>query len=113
MTENKTAKKHPGHNFTGPGPGRPKGMPNKFTTLKNAFIEAFDRTGGTDGLVEWIDKSSRNREAFYNWITKLFPHEVALSGSESGKELVLKVIHTGANGKGNGKGNGNGDGGKE
>ncbi len=26
---------------------------NKFTTLKNAFIETFEELGGVDNLVEW------------------------------------------------------------
>ena len=60
--------------------GRPKGTPNKFTSLKAAFVNAFERTGGEDELVEWIEKSSRNRELFYAWMTKLFPQEVAHSG---------------------------------
>ena len=32
----------------GAGPGRPKGSLNRFTNLKNAFLEAFERTGGID-----------------------------------------------------------------
>jgi hypothetical protein len=44
-----------------PGPGRPKGCPNKFTTLKAAFLDAFEATGGAGGLVEWVKKSERNR----------------------------------------------------
>ncbi|SVD68897.1 uncharacterized protein METZ01_LOCUS421751, partial [marine metagenome] len=36
----------------GAGPGRPKGSLNKFTTLKSAFIEAFEELGGVDNLVE-------------------------------------------------------------
>ena len=34
--------------------GRPLGSKNKFTTLKNAFIETFEELGGVDNLVEWL-----------------------------------------------------------
>ena len=33
--------------------GRPVGSRNKFTTLKSAFIEAFEELGGVDNLIEW------------------------------------------------------------
>ena len=33
--------------------GRPLGSKNKFTTLKNTFIEAFEELGEVDNLVEW------------------------------------------------------------
>ena len=32
--------------------GRPLGSKNKFTTLKNTFIEAFEELGEVDNLVE-------------------------------------------------------------
>ena len=35
-----------------PGPGRPKGVPNKATTeIRKAIVEAFDKAGGVDYLV--------------------------------------------------------------
>ena len=33
--------------------GRPLGWKNKFTTLKNAFIETFEELDGVDNLIEW------------------------------------------------------------
>ena len=87
--------------------GRPPGIPNKFTTLKNAFLEAFDRTGGVDGLVAWIQESRQNQGAFYTLITRLFPQEVEHSGSGPDNALIVKVIHTTDAEGGNGNG-GNG-----
>ena len=55
----------------GAGPGRPKGSLNKFTTLKNAFLEAFERTGGTDTLTEW-GKQPKDRWDFYRLLAILF-----------------------------------------
>jgi len=81
---------------------------NKFTSLKNAFLEAFELIGGTPALAEWAKKSERNRGVFYGLTTKLFPQEVAHSGAiKTGDKLTIHVVHTkpGADG-----GNGNGDG---
>ena len=59
----------------GVGPGRPKGALNKFTDLENAFLEAFEWTGGIDFLTEW-GKQPKNRRDFYRLLAKLLPKEV-------------------------------------
>jgi len=48
-----------GGNLKGPGPGRPKGLPNKTTALlKDAILQAADQAGadgrGKDGLVGYL-----------------------------------------------------------
>jgi len=60
--------------------GRKKGSKDKFTDLKKSFLEAFEKTGGIDGLVKWIEESKRNRAIFYQMITKLFPLTVEHEG---------------------------------
>lgn len=55
------------------GPGRPKGSKNKYTNLKKALLEAFERTGGIDGLVDWVQFSYYNRERFYTLLFRLLP----------------------------------------
>ncbi|WP_114952518.1 hypothetical protein [Sphingosinicella terrae] len=51
--------------------GRPKGARNRLTNeAKAAILEAFEKLGGVDGLVKWVEKSEAN-EALY-W-TKIFP----------------------------------------
>lgn len=97
--------------FVEGNPGRPKGSVNKFTTLKQAFLDAFELTGGVDGLVEWVKKSPANRQAFYNMVTRLFPQEVAHSGAiKTGDKLLLEIVHTRPLEKG---GNGNNGGEKK
>ena len=99
MTERKEREKTlKGKPFEPGNPGRPKGTPNKFTTLKQAFIEAFldERVGGTEGLVAWILSSNRNREKFYQMVTKLFPQEVGFTADDAEKftnKLILEVVH--------------------
>ena len=56
--------------------GRPKGSKDKFTELKDSFLEAFDKLGGVKGLVEWAEKSNNNKGQFYQMITKLLPKSV-------------------------------------
>ena len=54
---------------------RPKGSKNKFTDLKQSFLDAYEKIGGTDGLIEW-GKKDRNRTAFYQMIAKMLPAKI-------------------------------------
>ena len=63
--------------------GKPKGAVCKFTTLKAAFLNVFERMGGEDGLLEWVNASNHNKAAFYQWITKMLPVDVKQSGEVS------------------------------
>ena len=53
--------------------GRPVGSKNKFTTLKNAFIETLEELGGVDNLVEW---ARANQTEFYWMVERLMSREV-------------------------------------
>ena len=53
--------------------GRPLGSKNQFTTLKSAFIEAFEELGGADNLVEW---ARCNETEFYKMLARLMPREI-------------------------------------
>ena len=68
--------------FKGPGPGRPKGVPNKMTmAAKEAIQFAFDGLGGADGLIKWAKKNDLNKRVFYGQIyPKLLPLDVKHSG---------------------------------
>ena len=83
------AKFQPGHKRLG---GRKSGTPNKFTTLKNAWLNVFVRMGGEDELLKY----ARDHKAqFYLMLTKLFPQEVEHSGEiKTDNKLVIEVIQT-------------------
>jgi|MudIll2142460700_1097286.scaffolds.fasta_scaffold1713786_1 hypothetical protein len=54
------------------GKGRMKGTLNKFTTLKDSFLYAFEKIGGKKGLAEWA-KEPKNRGAFYAIVARMLP----------------------------------------
>lgn len=77
-----------------PGPGRPKGLQNKTTTLaKDAIAKAADKLGGTDRLVAWAREDSANERVFWGTIyPKLLP--LQLTGDGGGAvQLALNVIY--------------------
>ena len=58
--------------------GRPKGTKNKFTSLKKAFLDAFEKLGGVSGLVYWAQFSSANMRVFYQMTARMLPREISL-----------------------------------
>jgi hypothetical protein len=64
-----------GHKKTG---GRKKGTPNKFTTLKDAFVEAFRDLGAARGLIKWVRKSNENQKVFYSLVARMLPTEMRI-----------------------------------
>ena len=90
--------------------GRPKGSVNKFTTLKQAFLNVFERMGGEDELLKWARETNRNKATFYQWITKMLPADVNLGNASDAsgerQSLLIEVRHVHKPDKGNGNGNG-------
>lgn len=67
-------------NLTNAGKGRPKGVPNKTTTvLKEMILGALDEKGGVEYLVEQADK---NPAAFLTLLGKVLPMQV--TGADDG-----------------------------
>lgn len=69
--------------LTNMGKGRPRGAKNKFTTLKQAFLNAFENIGGEDELARWA-KRPLNKGEFYKLAAKMLPKEVEISGKNGG-----------------------------
>ena len=60
-------------NFPGPGPGRPKGVPNKNTAaIKDMILEALDGAGGVQYLQDRA-KDPRTAAAFLGLVGKVLP----------------------------------------
>ena len=62
--------------------GRRKGTPNKFTTLKQAFLNAFnsEKMGGEKGMTEVFAANSFTKREFYKLISKMLPSNVTVDG---------------------------------
>ena len=58
--------------------GRKKGTPNKQTKeVKQNLIEAFEKLGGLDGMVDWASKNQgENLGEFYKLWVKVLPVEM-------------------------------------
>ena len=65
-----------------PGPGRPKGLQNKTTTLlKDAILQAAENAGGKAGLIGYLQKQAgENPSAFMPLLGKVLPMQLTGDG---------------------------------
>lgn len=90
MTE--TPKRDPTANLIkGPGPGRPKGVPNKTTTLlKDAILKAAANAGGKDGLVGYLTNVAiSDPKTFIPLLGKVLPLQV--TGENGGPVQIVDL----------------------
>lgn len=81
MADKQTAKIGQGK----PGPGRPRGSPNKLTkAAREAFELAFDQLGSVDALVKW---ARANQSEFYRLYARLIPMEH--TGTDGGPVQIV------------------------
>lgn len=57
-------------------PGRPRGVRNKLTNLRDAVIEAFDKVGGVEYLVRLANGTQSDRAAFTSLMNKVLPTQI-------------------------------------
>jgi hypothetical protein len=62
--------------------GVPKGLKQRSTQIKEAFFDAFEKTGGVKKLVKYIDKSDLNRKDFYALLVRMLPKEIEVDVQE-------------------------------
>jgi hypothetical protein len=81
-------------NLSNAGKGRPRGCKNKFTSLKDSFIQAFKEIGGQAELAKWAAEK-KNRTAFYQMLARMLPNrlEGELEHSQPTK-VVFEVVHS-------------------
>lgn len=72
-----------------PGPGRPKGVPNKNTTLlKDAILQAAKEAGGEGGLVGYLTlQATENPGPFMSLLGKVLP--MTVDAGEGGIHLHI------------------------
>lgn len=82
--------------------GKPKGAKNKFTTLKEAFIGAFQEIGGQKALTQFA-KNPKYRKDFLKMLASMLPKEVQVSESERAPIIPPVIQIIGIEGDGNGR----------
>lgn len=77
-----------------PGPGRPKGSPNKVTkAAKDIIADAADRLGGVERLVAWAKEDAQNERAYWSQIfPKLLPLQVNADVTATISEIRHRII---------------------
>ena len=73
-----------------PGPGRPKGKPNKTTALlKDAILQAAEKAGGKEGLVGYLKvQAEKNSAPFLALLGRVLPMQIT---DADGEKLSIKV----------------------
>ena len=61
------------------GPGRPRGVRNRLTNLREAVLEAFDTVGGPEYLVRLAQGTQSDRAAFVGLVAKVLPTQINAS----------------------------------
>lgn len=87
--------KKTGGNLKGPGPGRPKGLPNKTTTLlKDALLRAAEAAGGKEGMIGYLTaQATENPGPFMSLLGKVLPMQVTGAGEGPVQiEMIRRVI---------------------
>jgi hypothetical protein len=74
-----------------PGPGRPKGVRNKLTNLREAVLEAFDTVGGTEYLARLANGTQSDRAAFIGLVSKVLPTQIN-ANVEGGIQVQLSWL---------------------
>jgi len=84
MPTRKFMKGEPRH----PNAGRKKGTLNKFTTLKQAYLDAFNNKemGSTQGLIDAFKVNLFTKREFYKLISRMLPSDVRIDGE-------VKITH--------------------
>jgi hypothetical protein len=79
----------------GGSPGRPKGVPNKTTTLlKDAIIQAAEQAGGEGGIVAYLQQQAvKNPGPFLALVGKVLPMQV--TGEDGGPVQTSVTIKFG------------------
>jgi hypothetical protein len=78
-----------------PGPGRPKGLPNKMTTLlKDAILLAAEEAGGKGGLVGYLKRQAlENPGPFMALLGKVLPTQLVDEHNEPVQVTIFKNIY--------------------
>ena len=82
--------------------GKKKGTTNKFTDLKQAYLDVFEKIEkkgeGKDTIVktffEWATKNDRNQGMFYQMLSKMLPTNIDADIKADLKVTIKRIIST-------------------
>jgi len=81
-----------------PNSGRKKGTPNKFTTLKQAYLDAFnnEEIGGSEDIVDAFKSNAFTKREFFKLMAKMLPASIDVAGNlnvtfEASEKFMPKV----------------------
>lgn len=82
------------------GPGRPPGMKNKFTMVKEALVDAFNEAGGAEAFKNTLiyeDGPEGNKKKFINLealrsVLRVLPREDAKGGNTYNFNIVVQEL---------------------
>jgi len=74
-----------------PGPGRPKGVPNKATALlKDAILQAAEKAGGPDGIAGYLkEQAEKNPGPFMALLGKVLPMQIT---GKDGEPIAFQEV---------------------
>lgn len=72
--------------------GKQAGAIDKAKAIKEAFLETFERIGGIDELVRWVNESKLNKRDFYKMMLSILPKEMDIKGELSRPYTVMPTI---------------------
>ena len=77
-----------------PGPGRPKGVPNKTTALlKDAILQAAQDAGGREGLTGYLKQQAQdNPGPFMGLLGKVLPMQIQHDGAIKIERVDVKFV---------------------
>lgn len=58
------------------GPGRPKGVRNRLTALRDSILDAFEQVGGTEYLAKLAQGTQSDRAAFIGLVKHVLPAQI-------------------------------------
>ncbi len=78
--------------------GKQKGSANKFTNLKQAFLDVFEqiekesKKSEVKSFFEWSIKNDKNRGLFYQLISKMLPANLTVDGDMKLTYILSKKV---------------------
>lgn len=61
-------------------------------TVKESFLNVYDKLGGDDALLKWASESASNKRIFYQMFGKMLPREVHVQNGDSPESLPFRVL---------------------